>query len=187
VTVCAFTRRAALALGATVVLGSPPGAAAQTQPPIAIGATAVQRQEAARALVPLLEGVKQRAEPAVTIKPGTLPNSPFTGRQTTLFAFTVSRRSLPVDSRVVAAIDRLIAWHAEGPADDDAVLFDEWLAELTSRSAAAALLAGQGVCDTACVVTRMTTLDETWGRSPRNRAELRDETLLDALSAVVTK
>jgi aspartate oxidase len=99
VTVCAFTRRAALALGATVVLGSPPGAAAQTQPPIAIGATAVQRQEAARALVPLLEGVKQRAEPAVTIKPGTLPNSPFTGRQTTLFAFTVSLELLREEIR----------------------------------------------------------------------------------------
>lgn len=186
-TVCAFTRRAALALGVAFILGSPLNTAAQSQPPIAIGATAVQRQEAARALVPLLEGVKRRAEPGVTIQPGTLPNSPFTGKQSTLFAFTVSRRSVPVDSRVVDAIDRLIAWDAEGPSADDAALFDRWLAELTSRSAGAVLPAGQGVCDTACVVKRMTTLDESWGQSPRNRAELRDETLLDALTAVVTR
>jgi hypothetical protein len=145
VTVCAFTRRAALALGATVVLGSPPGAAAQTQPPIAIGATAVQRQEAARALVPLLEGVKQRAEPAVTIKPGTLPNSPFTGRQTTLFAFTVSRRSLPVDSRVVAGGVRRNGWHAQGPAGGDAVRVVEWVGGLRGRSAGAPRRAGRGV------------------------------------------
>ena len=44
---------------------------------------------------------------------------------------------------------------------------------------------GGGLCDVNCVVSRMTTLDETWGSSPRNRAETRDELLLEALRVAV--
>jgi len=46
-------------------------------------------------------------------------------------------------------------------------------------------LSGGGLCDVNCVVKRMTTLDETWGSSPRNRADVRDELLLDALKVAV--
>jgi hypothetical protein len=46
-------------------------------------------------------------------------------------------------------------------------------------------LNGGGLCDVNCVVKRMTTLNETWGSSPRNRADVRDELLLDALKVAV--
>ena len=78
--------------------------------PIAFGATTAQRNEAARVLVPLLRDVRRRAQRPVEVRPGTVPNSPFAGTQTTLFAFSVSERSVPVDTRVVAAMDRLITW-----------------------------------------------------------------------------
>ena len=48
-------------------------------------------------------------------------------------------------------------------------------------------MTGGGTCDAACVVQRMTTLDESWGSSPKNRADVRDELLLDALATVITK
>lgn len=160
---------------------------AQPQPPaqIVIGATVPQRQEAARALVPLLTDLKARAQPGVEVKPGGAPNSPFTGTQTTLFAFTLSKRSVPVDPRVVTAMNRLLTWNigASGR-DEEARIFDQWLVELQARSAAMMRLQG-GVCDLNCVVGRVTTLDGNWGQSPKGRAEARDELLLDALTAAV--
>lgn len=160
---------------------------AQTPPPqIVIGATVAQRQEAARALIPLLKDVRTHAQPGATLKPGTVPNSPFAGTQTTLFAFTLSKRSVPVDLRVVTAMNRLLDWNIGASGRDDlAHLFDKWLIELEARSTGAMRLSGGGLCDVNCVVKRMTTLDETWGSSPRNRADVRDELLLDALKVAV--
>jgi hypothetical protein len=178
----------ALALATWFALGSPASAGAQAAPQIAIGGTAAERLEAARALVPLLKDVKRRAQPGVKVEPGAAPNSPFTGRPSTLFAFTVSKRSVPVDSRVLEAMDQLLAWNVNDPARQDvAQLFDQWLAELSARSSAALRLTGGGTCDAACVVQRMTRLDESWSSSPRDRADARDELLLDALATVVTK
>jgi hypothetical protein len=160
---------------------------AQPPAPIVIGATVAQRQEAARALVPLLKDVQSHAQPGLAVKPGSAPSSPFAGTQTTLFSFTLSKRSVPVDPRVVAAMNRLLDWNV-GAAnrDDEARLFDQWLMELQSRSTAAmALTGGGGVCDLNCVVSRVTTLNETWGPSPKGRADARDEVLLDALTAAV--
>lgn len=165
----------------------PTVASAQPPAPIVIGATVAQRQEAARAIVPLLKDVKAHAQPGVTVKPGSAPNSPFAGTQTTLFSFTLSKRSVPVDPRVVAAMNQLLDWNV-GAAnrDEEARLFDRWLMELQSRSAAAmSLTGGGGLCDLACVVTRVTTLNETWGASPKGRGDARDELLLDALTAAV--
>lgn len=161
------------------------GAAAQL-PQIVIGATVAQRQEAARALVPLLKGVRTHAQPGATLKPGTVPDSPFAGTQTTLFAFTLSKRSVPVDQRVVTAMNRLLDWNIGASGNDDiAQLFDRWLIELEARSTGALRLSGGGLCDVNCIVKRMTTLDETWGSSPRNRADVRDELLLEALRVAV--
>lgn len=162
-------------------------AVAQTTPPqIVIGATVAQRQEAARALIPLLRDVKTHAQPGATVKPGTVPDSPFTGTQTTLFAFTLSKRSVPVDQRVVTAMNQLLDWNIGAAGRDDlAQLFDRWLIELEARSSGAMRLTGGGLCDVNCVVKRMTTLDETWGSSPRNRGDARDELLLDALKVAV--
>lgn len=173
------TAAVAAALAVTV-------AAQNTAPQIVIGATAAERKEAARALVPLLEDVKAHAQPGATVKPGSVPNSPFTGTQTTLFAFELSKRSVPVDPRVVAAMNQLLAWNVAADGNEEvARLFDKWLVELEARSTGALQLSGGGLCDVQCVVRRVTTLDETWGRSPRDRAEARDELLLDTLRVAV--
>ncbi len=169
-----------------VAAAAPAPVLAQSPAPIVIGATVAQRQEAARAMVPLLGSVKAHAQPGTSVTSGGAPNSPFTGTQTTLFSFTLSRRSVPVDPRVVTAMNRLLDWNVGAAGrDQEARLFDQWLMELQSRSTAAMSLTGGGVCDLNCVVTRMTTLNETWGPTARGRADARDEVLLDALTAAV--
>lgn len=166
---------------------APQSPALQSPPPqIAIGATVAQRRDAARVLVPLLRDVRRHAQPGVMIKPGTVPDSPFAGTQTTLFAFTVTKRDVPVDLRVLDAMNRLLDWNISASGNEDiAQLFDSWLIELEARSSGAMRLTGGGLCDVNCVVRRMTTLDETWGSSPRDRADVRDELLLEALRVAV--
>lgn len=178
-----------LGLAASLLVTHPRPAGAQSQG-IVLGATVAQRQEAARALVPLLQDVKAHAQPGTTVKPGSAPNSPFTGQPSTLFAFTLSKRSVPVDPRVIDAMDRLLQWHTTpaepGAAGDTLALFDRWLVELEARSSNALRLAGaSGLCDVNCVVARMTTLNEAWGSSPKTRGDVRDEMMLDALKAAV--
>ena len=187
-----FFPAALLGLATLALLPVPNRVLAQT-PPLALGATVAQRREAARALVPLLKGVKAHAQPGATVKPGSAPNSPFTGQPSTLFAFTLSKRAVPVDPRVVEAMDRLLLWNvgtseASG-VDENTRLFDRWLVELEARSSGALRLkGGTALCDVACVVGRLTTLDDTWGSSPKNRADVRDEMMLEALKvAVLTK
>lgn len=171
----------------TAVAATPSIGRTQTPPPqIVIGATVAQRRDAARALIPLLKDVRTHAQPGATMKPGTVPDSPFAGAQTTLFAFTLSKRSVPVDQRVIRAMNQLLDWNIGASGHDDlAQLFDTWLIELEARSTGAMRLSGGGLCDVNCVVKRMTTLDETWGSSPRSRADVRDELLLDALKVAV--
>jgi hypothetical protein len=181
-----FARLLAACAVAAAVAATPSIGRTQTPPQIVIGATVAQRQDAARTLIPLLKDVRTHAQPGATMKPGTVPNSPFAGTQTTLFAFTLSKRSVPVDLRVVTAMNRLLDWNIGASGHDDlAQLFDKWLVELEARSTGAMRLSGGGLCDVNCVVKRMTTLDETWGSSPRNRADVRDELLLDALKVAV--
>lgn len=183
-----FIRGAVVAAVATAMAGSAfaqAGAGAQ----IVLGATIAERREAARALVPLLREVKTHAAPGVAVTPGGAPSSPLTGRPSTLFAFTITKKQVQVDPRVIAAMDRLLAWNpSTAGADDQLVLFDHWLVELQSRTGASKLLSsGAGVCDLSCVVQGATTLDERWGRAPNGRADARDELLLDAMTAAVTK
>jgi len=183
-----LSRPSALAMiGAALFVFATPARSGQDPSQIVLGATAAQRHEAARALVPLLKDVKGHAQPGATIKPGTTPDSPFTGTQTTLFAFTLSKRSVPVDPRVMMAMNRLLDWNVGAPGqEENARLFDRWLVELEARSSAAGRLRGDvGLCDVTCVVTRMTTLNETWSSSPKNRADARDEMLLQALKVAV--
>jgi hypothetical protein len=180
----------ALLAWAVVALALVPNRVLAQTPPIVLGATVAQRHEAARALVPLLKGVKAHAQPGAALRPGTAPNSPLTGRPSTLFAFTLSKRSVPVDPRVVEAMDRLLLWNVAASdatgADQDTRLFDRWLVELEARSSGALRLkGGTALCDVACVVGRMTTLDDMWGSSPKNRADVRDELLLEALKVAV--
>jgi hypothetical protein len=149
--------------------------------------TAEQRVAAARALLPMLRHVRRQVSRSVTIERGGSPDSPFTGTQTTLFAFTIAKNSTALDPKVVEAMDRLLTWKLGDPgAPEEQALFDEWLRELSLKSAAFNVLAGtELVCDTACVIARMTTLDEVWGPDPRTRADARDQMLLDAFVEVV--
>jgi hypothetical protein len=161
-------------------------AAGQGRAEIVLGATKVQRDEAARALLPLLSDVRRRADAPVSVGPGTVPDSPFAGTQTTLFAFSVSKRSVPVDQRVVRAMEQLMAWNPGGTGNEaTGHLFDQWLAALQTKNSGVALLRGEGPCDVGCVVRRMTTLDDSWGTVSRGRSEARDEMLLTALTDVV--
>ncbi|MGD9905286.1 MAG: hypothetical protein AB7U83_17600 [Vicinamibacterales bacterium] len=182
-----MTARLPLLLAAAAMLPALLAAGQPAREQIALGATTAQRNEAARLLVPLLKDVRRRADDRWQVSPGTVPDSPFAGTQTTLFAVTLGQRSVPVDPRVVAAMDRLIGWEIDDPAAaETGALFDRWLGALMERNTGAALVQGRGPCDLGCMTRRMTTLDESWG-SPRTRGEARDEVLLDALTQVVTK
>lgn len=175
-----------LALG--LALTASTAAAQQPSRPIALdAATVAARAEAARNLVPLLEDVKKRAVNRTQVQMGGgAPNSPFTGTQTTLLSMTVSKRDTVVDPQVIQAMDRLMKWQAGDRASSaDAVLFDAWLSELSSKATALSLQSSGGACDTDCVVRTMTQLNERWGESPRTRAELRDQALLEAMIAAV--
>jgi hypothetical protein len=182
-----FVRLVHATLVTVCALPATAGAQTPAPPPIVIGATVAQRQEAARAIVPLLKDVKAHAVPEATVKPGTLPNAPVTGRQNTLFAFTLSKRSIPVDPRVIAAMDQLLTWNVGASGrNDEAQLFDKWLIELEAQSSGALrLTGGSGVCDVNCVVKRVTTLDGMWGSSPKDRGDARDEMLLSTLTVAV--
>lgn len=179
-------RAALLALA----LVSPP-----QQPPLRVPAPAIElgaitpeeRQAAARKLVPLLRALRQKASGQIAPRPGTAPNSPFTGTPTTLVAVTIGRQAVAVDPEVVKAMDRLIRWRIADPAAaDDAALFDRWLGELAPRAVALGFQAGApATCHTPCIVERMTTLDELWGPNPRVRAEFRDRALVEALAAAL--
>lgn len=162
------------------------GVAAQQPKPIELDATTLAaRTQAARSLVPLLEDVKKRATATISVQPGGAPPSPFTGQQSTLLAFTLSKRP-PVDPRVVQAMDRLLKWIPGDRSDEaQARLFDEWLNQLSLKATGLKLQTSPGACDTGCVVETMTQLDDTWGQSPRDRAEQRDGVLLDALAEAV--
>jgi hypothetical protein len=186
-TVITRTRRAGAVALVTALALSPP-ASGQSPQQIDLAARTAARNEAARSLVPLLKDVRQRTRGGVSVQPGTVPDSPFAGTQTTLFAYTVGKRSVRLDPKVVEAMDRLIAWKiGDAAAAADAELFDEWLDQLSIKAMAVGPPTGALVCDPACVVARMTKLDDTWGGSPRDRAGRRDELLLDALIAAVEK
>jgi hypothetical protein len=163
-------------------------AAQQQQQPRAIeldAETVAVRTEAARNLVPLLEGVRRRAQSRVDVKKGSVPDSPFAGTQTTLLAFSIGKKSVTVDPQVVQAMDRLLAWEPGNRAAEEAALFDEWLDWLSVKTSALATKGGLVVCDTACVVREMTKPNEAWGSSASARADVRDQVLLDALTEAV--
>lgn len=150
-------------------------------PPVGL-AQAPDTPTAARALVPLLKDVKARLRPRVGIVPGEPQPSPFTGTQTTLFSIGIGKRSVPVDPKVAKAIDQLLAWKIDDPSQTaEAVLFDHWLTQLTVKAATVGVLN----CDAACVIARFAAPDEAFGKTPKEREEMRDQLLLDALAAAV--
>jgi len=166
----------ALAVGVSLVAGS----ATTLQ-------DTVSREAAARALVPLLESVRERLRPHLGVGFGTLPPSPFTGMPTTLIAVRIGTESVEIDPSVVLALEQLRGWKPDAAPDGaEAVLFDHWLDQLKLK--ATVLRDPRSTapeCDTACVIRRFTQLEAAPGSSRREREELRDRLLLEALSAAV--
>jgi hypothetical protein len=181
--------RAILTVLLSVLLAGPTGVGAQQPRTIELdAATLSARTEAVRSLVPLLQDVKRRAESKVTVQPGgATADSPFAGTNTTLFAMTIGQKSTPVDPQVVQAMDRLLKWQPGDRTVPEAALFDEWLNQLSRKATALSVQSSATACDTNCVVSTMTKLNETWGESTRQRAEVRDQALLEALTDAVKR
>ena len=178
-----------VAVALSLLLASSAGVDAQQPRTIELdAATLSARTEAARSLVPLLQDVKRRAESKVTVQPGgATADSPFAGTNTTLFAMTIGQKSTPVDPQVVQAMDRLLKWQPGDRTVPEAALFDEWLNQLSRKATALSVQSSATACDTNCVVSTMTRLNETWGESTRQRAEVRDQALLEALTDAVKR
>ncbi len=152
---------------------------ALTMVPLPSAAQGPDTPTAARAVVPLLKGVKERFRPRTGVTmPGDPQPSPFTGTVTTLLSFSVGKRSVPVDPKVAKAIDQLLAWNPDHKDQTaEAVLFDHWLTQLTVKAAHVGLLN----CDAACVVQNFTEPGPAFGRTQKEREEERDRLLLEAL------
>lgn len=167
-------------LAAMLVLASGGQVAAQT---------GTETETAARALVPLLKSVRQRLQPRLGVQPGSLPPSPFTGTQTTVVAVRIGEKEVKVDPRVRSALDRLLAWNMQmSPQSADATLFDHWLDHVRIKAAAVPAPGSTALeCDTQCAIDRFTELGEAFGRSQKDREEMRDQLLLEALIDAVTE
>lgn len=186
-------RRISPASLALLFLAAGAGVSAQGQPPSprAIeldAATMAAHTEAARTLIPLLEDVKEKAVARFQTEKGSVPDSPFAGTQTTLFAVTVGRKNTPVDPQVVQAMERLLEWEpGDRSSKEEAALFDAWMGELSKRASAIATKRGQVSCDTGCVVKTVTALDESWGSVEKQRPENRDQMLLETFTNAVRR
>lgn len=143
----------------------------------------------ARALVPLLKDVRQSIGSRLIVEPGTLPPSPITGRNSTLVAFKMFRRSVEVTPSVVEAMDRLLGWDQQRPLEPaNHVLMEEWVENLRVKVLGRLAAGGKGVgCDDACLVGHLTKPGALFGNTRRERQEARDDLLLTALSDAVTK
>ncbi|HXW04807.1 MAG TPA: penicillin acylase family protein [Vicinamibacterales bacterium] len=151
-------------------------------------ATLAARTEAARSLIPLLEHVREKARARYTVEKGSVPDSPFAGTQTTLFAITIGSRNEPVNPQVIQAMDRLLEWEpGDRTATEQAELFDTWLTLLSKQVSIIATRRGWTTCDTSCVVTTVTELDEWWGSAETQRPDNRDRMLLETLADAVTR
>lgn len=171
-------RTVALVLAAAMMLPASGGLLAQAAP---------DTEAAAKALVPLLKSVRQRLQPHIGIEPGSLPPSPFTGRQSTMIAVRIGEKEVNVDPRVREALDRLLAWDLKPSSDaSTATLFGHWLDRLQSRAGAMGPPGSPpAACDTACTVERFTKPGEAFGQSRKAREETRDQLLLEALAEAV--
>lgn len=179
-----------------VLVFSTPGAAISAQstpqqPPRTIeldAATLAARTEAARSLIPLLGDVREKAVARYQTEKGSVPDSPFAGTQTTLFAITIGKKNQPVDPQVVQAMDRLLQWEpGDRSSAEESALFDTWLAELSKRASAIATKRGQVSCDTGCVVKTISALDDSWGTVEKQRPDNRDQMLLETFTEAVKR
>ena len=181
---------AAAAIGLSLPAAADQDKPAQQQPQaIELDAASMAAHtQAARSLIPLLEPVKDKATQRYQVEKGSVPDSPFTGTQTTAVAVTVGRKNQPVDPQVVKAMEKLLDWEPGArSAKEEAALFDAWMAELSKRASSIATKRGIVACDAGCVVQTMTALDEAWGKDARERSANRDQLLYDTFVDAVKK
>ena len=124
----------------------------------------------------------------MTVGPGTVPDSPFAGTQTTLFAFSVSQpHRRPWISVRGPGLEQLMAWNPGGPVTRPPATssISGWRRWQTKQRRRVALLRGEGPCDVELRGQAHDHPRRAWGTAQRDRAELRDEMLLTALTDVV--
>ena len=141
----------------------------------------------ARSLVPLLKDVRRSVGTKAIVEPGTLPPSPFTGRNSTLVAVRIGFRSVNVEPKVVEAMDRLLAWNPQQPLKaEDRALVERWVEELRVKVLGRLAATAKGVaCDDACLTGHISNASSLFGSTKREREEARDELLLTALAEVI--
>lgn len=179
---------AILIITAFLPLPSPDGRLQAAGGPVA-PSDQIERVDAARSLVPLLNDLERRMSGRLRLEPGTLPPSPFSGGRSTLFAFKIVEGRAELDDRVVRAIERLRAWaKAPDPAASEAAeLADTWMDHLlvTIGAFLPTEQAAPGACDAACTAALLLKPGESFGRSRAEREEARDWVLAEALAAAV--
>ena len=180
----------ALGVGRSLPAAADQATPAQQQPQIIEldAASMAAHTQAARSLIPLLEPVQEKATQRYQVEKGTVPDSPFTGTQTTAVAVTIGRKNQPVDPQVVRAMEKLLDWEpGDRSAKEESALFDAWMAELSKRASSIATKRGIVACDTGCVVQTITALDDAWGKDARERSANRDQLLYDTFVDAVKK
>jgi len=152
-----------------------------------LGQAPTAHLEAARDLAPLLRGIERRLPAEVTVRPDTLPPSPFTGSRATLFAFRVAKDRPVLDQATERAIRDLLAWEANPDAHPATTpLAAAWVTHLQAQMEAASEGIGEtAACALDCTVSRMQQPGDLFGANPRERQEARDLMLMDALATAV--
>ena len=142
----------------------------------------------ARTLAPLLADIRAELKRNVSVGPGTLPPSPFTGRRAVIAAVRVGWRGVDVQPEVVEAMDRLLKWHKSKGAlpEEDRPLVERWVEGLRVRVLARLAARQQATdCDDRCVGAHLTQPEALFQGSARQRREERDDVLLDTFSRAV--
>jgi hypothetical protein len=153
-----------------------------------LGQAPAEMLDAARELAPLLRGIERRLPSQVTVRPDALPPSPFSGQRATLFAFRVGKERPALDEGTERAIRDLLAWQA-APArhPNSAPLAGLWMEHLLMlvEDATYDPAGAAPDCELACAVASLLDPGEAFGETRRERLEIRDLILLEALAAAV--
>ncbi|MGE4067155.1 MAG: penicillin acylase family protein [Vicinamibacterales bacterium] len=144
----------------------------------------------ARALVPLLTPIRARLGGGVSLSPGALPTSPFTGRNSTIFAARVGRKDGDVAPEVVKAIDALLGWdYRLDASSNEALLYEFWMMKLQPKAYEPRLTDYARrtfrAWDVRRVVEWMTDPGPAYGVDRKAREQARDGILLSALVEAV--
>ncbi|MDP1569867.1 MAG: hypothetical protein Q8L86_07680 [Vicinamibacterales bacterium] len=150
-----------------------------------LGQAPAEYLEAARELAPLLGGIERRLPSEVTVRPGALPPSPFSGQRATLFAFRVTKERPLLTPATEKAIADLLAWQ-KSPRQHPgtAPLAGAWAEYLVAavEDLLAEAPAGAEACDLPCVVSLLADPSDAFGATPLERQQTRDVILLEAIA-----